>query len=230
MGLFPYIFGMMTVGKSSRRLDKAATALREQFGEMILSNQSLTSFNTFGTGGNAGLFAEIKTIEELSTIVQAATELGIPFFMIGGGSNILVSDNGYDGLIIKNSIMGLTLDDTGIIAGAGERLQALVDFAAENCLTGLEFATGIWGTVGGAIYGNAGAYGSETGTIVESAQLVDRQGKVRTEQASYLEFGYRTSRLKKTGEFIARAKFALNMGNRDTIQTKIDEIKALRRE
>jgi UDP-N-acetylmuramate dehydrogenase len=200
-------------------------ALKDKFGDRIISNRSLANLNTFGTGGAARLFFDAATIDELSSIIGMATRLGIPAFLLGGGSNLLVSDKGYDGLVIKNSIMGIELKENEVICGAGENLQAVVDFAFENSLTGLEFATGIYGTVGGAIYGNAGAYGSETGNILKHAQLVDRQGNIRIEERPYFEFGYRDSKLKRTGEIVTRAGFALNLGKKELIRAKIDEIR-----
>ncbi|UCD95051.1 MAG: UDP-N-acetylmuramate dehydrogenase [Candidatus Zixiibacteriota bacterium] len=208
--------------------ESSLALLERRFGSRITVDRSLADFNTFGTGGAAKLLIEVRDAQELSGAVEIAAEHGIPFFMVGGGSNLLVSDIGYDGLIIKNSIMGLNVSGKNITAGAGEELQTLVNFATDNALTGLEFATGIWGTVGGAIYGNAGAYGGETGEFLDSAEVVDRQGNIRTEGADYFEFSYRGSKLKKSGEFVTRATFALKEGKKEAIRKKIDEIMALR--
>ena len=214
--------------KKVRDFENTLARLEEKFGSRIAVNRSLADFNTFRTGGAARLFIEVRNTEELAGVIEIAVENDIPVFMVGGGSNLLVSDSGYDGLIIKNSIMGLSANGESIRAGAGEELQALVNFAAENGLTGLEFATGIWGTVGGAIYGNAGAYGGEVGKLLDSAEVVDRQGNIRTEGADYFEFAYRGSKLKRSGEFVTRATFALKEGKKEAIRTKIDEIMALR--
>lgn len=214
--------------KTTWDFEKSLTVLTGKFGDRVLVDRALSDLNTFGTGGKARLFVEVKTSEELAQLVKIAAEIDIPFFMLGGGSNLLVSDSGYDGLIIRNSVMGMERDADEISCGAGEKLQSLVDFAAENGLAGLEFASGIWGTVGGAIYGNAGAYGGDIGSILKSAELVDRQGSIRTEAAGYFEFGYRSSKLKETGEFVSRAKFALKVGEKETIRGKIDEIMSLR--
>jgi len=221
---------MTTVKKPLLNWDEAAGALKKGFAGQIETDRPLSSFNTFGTGGPARLFAEVRTTEELAKLVQVAHELYIPYFMLGGGSNVLVSDRGYEGLIIKNSIMGLSTEGESITSGAGERLEDLINFAAQCALSGLEFATGIWGTVGGAVYGNAGAYGADISTLFESAQLVDRYGNMREEKMPYFDFSYRYSNLKKTGEFVAKAKFALRKGKKESIQAKIDEISALRSE
>jgi UDP-N-acetylmuramate dehydrogenase len=204
--------------------------LKERFGNMILQNHSLAELNTFGTGGKARIFAEVKTSQELIDIVKMATELGLDYMMLGGGSNVLVSDNGFDGLIIQNSIHGMELEGSDIICGAGEELTSLIDFAAKNDLSGLEFATGIYGRVGGAIYGNAGAYGANIGSIVVWVEVVDRQGNTKTLTGDELEFGYRSSRLKSSGEFAVRARFALKQGKKEAIRHRMEEISAIRNE
>jgi UDP-N-acetylmuramate dehydrogenase len=221
---------MAETGKSIDNRDDLLSILKERLGSKAEYNHPLNTLNTFGTGGPAKLYTEAGTVEELSLAVKIAREFGVPFFILGGGSNILVSDGGYNGLVIKNSVLGLGQSGINIISGAGEQLQSLVNFAAGNSLSGLEFASGIWGTVGGAIYGNAGAYGAEIGAVLKSAQLVDREGNIRTEEASYFQFSYRHSRLKETGEFVAKAEFALKEGNRDTIQGKMDEILSARKD
>jgi len=217
-------------GKNYWDFGNSLAALKSEFGDRIIPDKSLCNLNTFGTGGHARLFMEVERTEELANLVRISAGLRIPIFMLGGGSNVLVSDSGYDGLVIKNSIKGMELSGRQITCGAGERLGDLIEFAADNDLSGLEFATGIWGTVGGAICGNAGAYGKEMGAVLESAELVDRQGNIRTELAQYFNYSYRWSRLKETGEFATRAKFALEMGNKEAILGKMDEIMAIRRE
>lgn len=202
--------------------------LKERFGDRLIANQPLAKFNTFGTGGPARFFYEARTVDELVSILKAADACECPTFLLGGGSNLLVSDSGYDGLVIKNSIMGVELKGSEIICGAGEDLQTIVDFATENDLTGLEFATGIYGTVGGAIFGNAGAYGSETGNVLKEAQLVDKQGDTRTEKGPYFKFGYRNSILRQTGEIVATAIFALELGKKENIRSKCEKIRAER--
>jgi UDP-N-acetylmuramate dehydrogenase len=208
--------------------ERSLAFLERRFGSRVAVDRPLSDLTTFRTGGAARLFIEVQDAPELAAAIEIAVKHSIPFFMVGGGSNLLVSDLGYDGLIIKNSVMGMSINGERINAGAGEELQALVDLAAENSLAGLEFASGIWGTVGGAICGNAGAYGSEIGRFLDSAELVDRKGNIRAVEADYFEFSYRWSRLKKTGEFVTRATFALKEGKKEAIQSRIDEIMALR--
>ncbi|MBN2226310.1 MAG: UDP-N-acetylmuramate dehydrogenase [candidate division Zixibacteria bacterium] len=219
----------MSIASNSGHIAEETKAdLLKRFDGRMVADRPLADLVTFGIGGKAVLYAEVSTAEELAEIVAAADDVGIPFFMLGGGSNVLVSENGYGGLVIHNSIKGMTANDTNIEAGAGIDLQDMVDFATEKELSGLEFAAGIYGTVGGAIFGNAGAYGSETGAILKSAELVDRKGRIRTEPAEYFDFGYRSSILKRTGEFVTRAKFALKMGKKELIRKRVDEILAHR--
>lgn len=213
-----------------RDLEKAVMELQAKFEKLLKENHPLSGFNTFGTGGRARLFGEVTSPMELGELVREAAKLDIPFFMLGGGSNVLISDNGFEGLIIKNSIRGLEVEDNTLTCGAGEDLQSLIDFATENGLSGLEFAAGIWGTVGGAIYGNAGAYGSEICNVLDWAEVVDRQGNMRIEKAGYFDFVYRGSKLKETHEFITRANFALSPGKKDAIKSRVNEILAIRKE
>lgn len=208
--------------------DRIQEEFKKHFGNKILLNHPLDRYCTFGTGGRAKVFAEASSAGQIVELIQAAREANINLFMLGGGSNLLISDQGYDGLVIKNAITGLEKQGESILSGAGENLQSLVDFAADNGLTGLEFATGIYGTVGGAIYGNAGAYGSEAGSLLEWAELIDGQGSIKIEKASYFEFSYRWSKLKTTGEFITRAKFALKTGKKEAIRTKMHEVMSQR--
>ena len=209
---------------SALNLNKAIESFRTVFGDKLEFEKPMAEMTTFRVGGKALLFLMINTIEELVDAIRIANANYVPYFIIGGGSNILVSDNGFEGLIIKNAISGLEQDGQNINAGGGEDLQNLVDFATENSLSGLEFAAGIYGTVGGAIYGNAGAYGKDISTVLKSVELVDKQGNIRIEETDYLQFAYRWSRLKETGEIVARATFALKLGKREQIKQKIDEI------
>jgi len=219
---------MISARRSFLNWNEALKAFTRGLKAQVESDKPLAGLNTFGTGGSARLFAEVKNSEELAQLVKIAHENNVPYFMLGGGSNLLISDQGYDGLVIKNSILGLSAESEIVTAGAGEKLEDLVHFAADNGLAGLEFATGIWGTVGGAIHGNAGAYGADISAVMVSAQLVDEYGNIRDEELPYFEFHYRYSKLKKTHEFVTRAKFALKKGTHDLIQARISEIMDLR--
>lgn len=198
------------------------------YGEPVRRDESLAAYTTFRTGGPADLYVEVASTMKLVEAIRLAVELAIPYFVIGEGSNLLVSDDGYRGLIIRNQIMGLAVENRELVAGAGERLDRAVDYATEHSLTGLEFAAGIWGTVGGAVCGNAGASGSQMSSVLDRAELVDRQGNIRIEPLTYFEFAYRYSRLKQTGETVSRSWFCLESGSRIDIARRTEEIRLSR--
>jgi len=209
------------------RLTNAAMAA--SFGEGIEFDKPMAALTSYGTGGPARYYLEVDSSEKLSGAVATAVELRIPYFVIGGGSNLLVSDSGYDGLIVKIAVKGIVVkDETVVECGAGEDLRSLIDFATSNGLTGLEFAAGIWGTVGGAIYGNAGAYGGEIKDVIKSLTLVDASGGVRSVSTDYCRFSYRDSQLKRTREIVVDATFQLKQGDKLIIKNKVDEIMASR--
>ncbi len=221
---------MKVVEQPNVSRDKTASALIDLIGSQVECNKGLAEFSSFRTGGAAKYFFTARTVEEVVRAVKAAQKLDLPSFFLGGGSNILVSDKGYDGLVIRIAVMCMErLGEAEVKAGAGEPLAALVDFAAENSLTGLEFATGIWGTVGGAVYGNAGAYGSDMSAVVSQVTVVDRKGNVKNVDNRYCEFGYRDSVFKRNGDAIVEVFFKLAGGDADTIVKRMEEIKALRR-
>ena len=203
--------------------------LIEAFGSDLAFDEPLAPFTSFRTGGPAAYFLPVSTSEQAARAIREAHRLGLDFVLIGGGSNLLVADDGYDGLVVKVDIRGIQVRDGSVIeCGAGEDLMGLVRFAEENSLTGLEFAAGIWGTVGGAIYGNAGAFGGEIGDIIIDVTLVDRDGSVRKVDREYCRFQYRDSYLKKTREIVTAARLQMQPGDRDAIRAKIEEILALR--
>ncbi len=198
--------------------------------EPVRRDESLATHTTFGTGGPADLFVETASTAKLAEAIQLAERLAIPYVIIGEGSNLLISDDGYRGLIIRNQIMGVAVKDRELVVGAGERLDRAVDYATDHALTGLEFAAGIWGTIGGAVCGNAGAYGSQISSVFGRAELVDWQGNIRVEPQAYFEFAYRHSRLKATGEAVSRAWFCLEAGSGIDIARRTEEIRLSRRQ
>lgn len=206
------------------------STLIKAFGSRLEFDKGLAQFTSFNTGGPARYFFSAQDIDHIVRVVQTAKKFSLPFFILGGGSNVLVSDRGYDGLVIKVDIRGLELiGKDEIKCGAGEELKTLVNFATENSLTGLEFASGIWGTGGGAIYGNAGAYGGEIGSVLAEVVLVDGEGDVKTVTPDYCRFNYRDSYLKRSGEIIVKARFRLKRGDAKQIRQKVSEILALRK-
>ncbi len=203
--------------------------MAEAFGDRLEFDRPLAPLTTFKTGGPARFFYEAMTVEQLTAAVATAHRLGVDFLVIGGGSNLLISDEGYDGLVIRVSVRRLEfVDPDHIVCGAGEELSDLVAFALEHSLTGLEFATGIWGTVGGALYGNAGAYGGQMGGLVDEVTVLDRAGTLQVVDQETCRFQYRDSRFKTSGEIIVESRLSLKKGDKAAIRSKVDEIAAVR--
>ena len=172
----------------------------------------------------------VGSARQVENAVRGAKKLGLPVFLLGGGSNVLISDSGYDGLVVKMDIKGLAVvDEVAIRCGAGEDLMALVNFATDHSLSGLEFAAGIWGSVGGAVYGNAGAFGGEIGSVLSRVTLVDCDGAIKEVDRDYCRFGYRDSYLKVSREIVVEARFHLTRAARDTIRERVEEILTIRK-
>ena len=203
--------------------------MAEAFGERLEFDRPLAPLTTFKTGGAARFYYEAVTAEQLTAVVTTAHRLGVEFLVIGGGSNLLVSDEGYDGLVIKVGVRRLELVGADrIVCGAGEELSDLVAFVFQHSFTGLEFATGIWGTVGGALYGNAGAYGGQIGSLVDEVTVLERTGSLRSLDRESCRFEYRDSRFKTSGEIIVESRFVLPKGDQAVIRSRVDEIAAIR--
>ncbi len=195
------------------------------FGPNLEFARELAPLTSYRTGGRARYFYSARSGSEVTRAIESARRLHIPHFVLGGGTNLLVSDDGYDGLVIKVDVVGLKIrDEATIEVGAGEELMALVDFATENSVTGMEFAAGIWGSVGGAIYGNAGAFGGEIGNVIESIRLVDHDGTLKTVGPDYCKFAYRDSYLKVTHEVVVDARIKLTLGDKKAIAAKVQDI------
>ena len=133
----------------------------------------LAPYTVFKIGGPARFFCEVKNKEDLAEAVSWAKEKSLPVFVLGAGSNVLISDEGFPGLVIKMNFGGLKADGTKLTAGAGVSMARAVNFAAENNLGGFEWGVGIPGTVGGSVFGNAGCYGGEIKDVVDSVEIFD---------------------------------------------------------
>ncbi|MCJ7579999.1 MAG: FAD-binding protein, partial [Candidatus Aminicenantes bacterium] len=158
---------------SSANMDFEAKFL-ESVGKPLHKNVSLREFSHFRIGGKADYFFEATSTSELSETICLARDFQIPFYVIGGGYNMLFSDQGYRGLILKNSVQGISkLQDAEIEVYSGTSLQKVLNFCTENNLSGLEFMAGIPGTVGGAVFGNAGAFKQNIGECLKRAVILD---------------------------------------------------------
>ena len=180
---------------------------------VITKNASIAPYTTFGIGGPADVLAEVYTERGLQRVVQEATERGMRWLLIGGGSNLLVGDTGFRGVVIVNKIEHVVVRGTTILAGAGADLGEVVEAAREHALSGLEFAIDIPGTVGGAVRGNAGAFGRAVGDILTRIRLLEGT-KLVDRAPSELGFAYRHSRLKENNHIVVEAEFALVPGDR----------------
>ena len=199
------------------------------FGPNLEFARNTADLTSYRTGGPTRYFLSAHSASEVTRAIESATRFEIPFFVIGGGSNLLISDEGYDGLIIKVDVTGLSLiSENSIACGAGEDLITLVNFATESSLTGIEFLAGIWGSVGGAIYGNAGAFGGEIGDVVSELTIVGNDGAVRVVPPDYCQFGYRDSYLKTTHEVVVGVRITLSRGKQKAIADRVHEILHLR--
>ena len=194
--------------------------LKEIVGEeFVKENENMAKHCTFKCGGNAALYVIPGSIDELVDIVKACRAENAPYMVIGNGSNILVRDEGYDGIIIEVNSRINTIDVIGeeIVADAGAKLSAIAMTAAVNDLGGFEFAHGIPGNVGGAVVMNAGAYGGEMKDVIKWVKVLDKDGNVRKLDISELDMGYRTSRIAKEGMIVLQMCIGLFIGTSEEI-------------
>ena len=199
----------------------------------LLENEMLSRHTTFKVGGPATYFVTVKTLEELKEALQFSKEKSLPYFLLGNGSNLLVSDVGYQGVIIKlgGAFDEVTVSGEHITAGGAALLTSVSQTAFANALKGLEFAYGIPGTIGGGLYMNAGAYGGEMKDVVESVTILSPSGEVEVLSCEEMKFGYRDSILKKEKEgIIVSCSLKLTSGNPVEIKTIMDTNMSSRKE
>ncbi|MBQ3907103.1 MAG: UDP-N-acetylmuramate dehydrogenase [Lachnospiraceae bacterium] len=200
--------------------------------EQIHLAEPMSAHTTFRVGGPADCLVEIRDKEELRKIRAVLQTAEIPFFVMGNGSNLLVSDEGYRGVILKvQSCMNqIRVDGNAIIAQAGATMAAVARAALEHGLTGLEFASGIPGTIGGGITMNAGAYGGEMCQVVRSVEVIDESGSLRTLSNADMQFDYRTSAIKDKPITVTEVTFDLTPGDPVQIKALMDDLAARRRD
>mgnify|MGYP004478285833 FL=1 len=197
----------------------------------VRENVTLAPYTTMRTGGPAALFAEPRNAQQLAHVHQWAQEKGLSLLILGNGSNLLIADSGFDGLVIH---LGRALSEVSVFANtltaqAGASLAAAARAAAQASLTGLEFAAGIPGSIGGAVCMNAGAYGGEIAQVIVSARLLTPEG-VRTVSKDELSLGYRSSAVMQNGWVVLEATFELAPGSPDEIKATMADLAARRRE
>lgn len=199
----------------------------------LQNNVLLKNFSNYKIGGPAKLFVEVETTEELKEILkQAKYPKGVrndngKVFILGSGTNILIDDKGFEGLVIHNKIEGINILDESIEVGSGTLIKDLLNFCIENSLSGLEWAGGLPGTVGGAVRGNAGAFKGEIkDSVVETKSLNAGNFEEKVRNNSECDFGYRDSIFKSgegASEFITQIVLGLVPGDKDEIREKIQQ-------
>ena len=216
------------MGKNNNHNIKALqTALLETLpSTRVREEEYLRHHTTFKIGGPADLFVEPTTMAELSFALHTIHEFDVPVTIIGCGSNILVKDGGIRGAVVSVRHMTQIMDcnDNTLCIGSGYMLKDASEFAWENGLTGLEFAIGIPGTLGGAVFMNAGAYDGEMSHVVTAVRAVDFQGNIKEYDVSHLDFGYRHSVFHDNHEVIGEVIMTLKAGDKNVIKARMDEL------
>ena len=196
----------------------------------VLIDEPMKKHTTFRVGGNADYFVMPRTTEEVQKVVALCKNENLPYYILGDGSNLLVGDKGYRGVIIQiyKEMNKITVEGECIRAQAGALLSKVGSVALEAGLTGFEFAAGIPGAVGGAVVMNAGAYGGEMKDILASATVLTEDGTILTLKNEELELGYRTSIIAKKNYIVLEAEYQLQRGDEAEIRAKMDELKKQR--
>lgn len=193
-------------------------------------NYPMSNFVSFKTGGNCDLFIETETTDDLIFILKLIKSEHIPYVILGRGTNILVSDNGIRGCVIRPKLENISLSGNEICAECSVLLSKLVLAAHKNNLSGFEFLGGIPGSVGGAIVMNAGAYGSEVKDFLKSVQVLTPDFQLTEKNASELDLSYRHSNIESNGEIVISASFILEEGNIEHAKTNLKNLNARRLE
>ena len=200
--------------------------------ENIHLQEPMAGHTTFRIGGPADCLLQLENEEQLKNVQKYLNLIEMPLFILGNGSNLLVSDHGYEGVVLQigQKMSQIVVDGCRIVAQAGALLSQVSKTALEHGLTGLEFASGIPGTVGGGVVMNAGAYDGELSQVVTLVNVVSPQGESLAFNNTTMEFGYRTSALRKNPFTVTSVTFDLKEGDRQQIQEKMEELAARRRQ
>ena len=198
----------------------------------LLINEPMSRHTTFRTGGPACLFLRPENQDQLKKVMDFVRRLGTDYFVLGNGSNLLVSDEGYDGVIISLSKFNKVelKGSNQIYVEAGAMNSTIASFARDNALTGFEFAAGIPGTIGGAMIMNAGAYGGEMAQVVTEVTVLSPEGEIMVLDNNTMEFGYRTSAIKNKGFIVLSVLLTLKRGKEEEITAQMKELAEKRRD
>jgi len=198
---------------------------------VVLKDGPLKNHTYFKIGGPAAIFAEPEDTDDLKTVLKLIKKHSVDCFIIGNGTNLLVSDNGYKGAVVKigEKFNYMSKNDNKVTVGAGVLLSVLAKFLAREGLAGFEFASGIPGFLGGAVYMNAGAYGGEMKDVVKNVKCMDFNGKIYEFTNEDMEFIYRHSKISDSDLIVLEAELELPYGNKDEIMNKIKELNEKRK-
>lgn len=199
--------------------------------ERILFHEPMSRHTTFRVGGEAECLIMVRTEEELRKLIRYLNQIEGEYFVLGNGSNLLVGDKGYRGTVLKldGPMEEVSVEGTVIRAGAGALLSKVAAEAMRHGLTGMEFAAGIPGSIGGGVVMNAGAYGGEMKQVVVSVRGSDREGQILLLDNAAMEFGYRTSAVKNKPFVVLEVTLQLTEGDPEEIGARMEELAALRR-
>ena len=198
--------------------------------ENIKYNEPMKKHTSFKIGGPAECFIKAQKIEEIQEILKLVKENNIPLKIIGNGSNLLVKDEGVKGIVLKIDIKKIEIQGNNVTVGSGVKLGELAQKLLREELAGFEFASGIPGTIGGAIRMNAGAHGSELKDIVKTVTYMDKNGEMHKIKNEDAKFEYRNSRFSKEDNIILETELELEKGNKEEIQAKMTEYANFRKE
>ena len=195
--------------------------------EQVKTEEPMKNHTTFRVGGPAEFFVMPRTAEEVKKVIDLCRRESFPYYIIGNGSNLLVSDQGYRGVVLQiyKEMSYIEVEENVVVAQAGALLSAIANKALENGLTGFEFAAGIPGTLGGACVMNAGAYGGEMKDVLEEVTVLTEEGEVFTIPKENLELGYRTSIIARKGYTVLEARIQLRGGEKEAIKSLMEELK-----
>ncbi len=201
-------------------------------GENIRLQEPMAGHTTFRIGGPADCFLQIENEEQLKGVQRYLNIVEMPCFVLGNGSNLLVNDSGYRGVILQigPKMSEIVVEGERVVAKAGALLSQVARVSMEHGLTGLEFASGIPGTVGGGVMMNAGAYDGEMSQVVTQVRVISRDGETMELDRATMEFGYRTSTIRNNSFIVTEVTFELQKGDRDVIKAKMEELMARRKE
>lgn len=211
--------------------------MRQKFIEIfgnnrVLFDEQMSQHTTFRIGGPADVFVMPENYEQIREVLRLCKEEKLPFFVLGNGSNLLVSDSGYRGVIIQmdRNMEEIRVEGEEIHACAGALLSSVAVAARNASLTGFEFAGGIPGTIGGAAVMNAGAYGGELKDVLKEVTVMTRKGEILTIPAEKMEMGYRTSIIKTAGYLVLEAVISLKKGDEEAIRATMKDLSERRTE